>query len=370
MRSAPSTIAIDRAASRRCGSRTLRAPADGRRRTQRATPSAGARSPASAPCPRTGRRAASPEPPQPSAATPRASTASCQHDMRRRRAAGAVPGARAVAAAAGVLPPPRRNGAIRCASSGRWMPDGRFTIDSAEFIALMGPRTAALLGQPWPFIASVTRRSIPRARSRARSPRGPPGAAYRCTGASTAATSGLRSSCRACRCSTASATFRGYRGFGVCRDVARLNAIAQARQAARRLRRSSAGAPSSAVGASLPPETDAPGLTPVERYAFYELSRQLTSRINEADAHAAQRSRQRPMRRQRAGPGAVTPPIAEPRGRPSRRSRTRRGRSSTGCRSACWSTGSAICSTPTRRSWTGPAATASTRWRKRAGSTA
>ena len=36
----------------------------------------------------------------------------------------------------------------------------------------------------------------------------------------------------------------------------------------------------------LPPEVDAPGLTPVERYAFYELSRQLTIRINEADAQA------------------------------------------------------------------------------------
>ncbi len=159
-------------------------------------------------------------------------------------------------------------------------PDGRFTIDSAEFIAVMGPLTAALLRQPWPFIASAMNVDPDGQVARAIETRGTfsgvlvqwpvDGSDQRLP----VELSGLPVFDR-------ERTFRGYRGFGVCRDVAGLNAILQARRAP-------PAAPPAAEtpSAVLPPEVDAPGLTPVERYAFYELSRQLTSRINEADAQA------------------------------------------------------------------------------------
>ena len=159
-------------------------------------------------------------------------------------------------------------------------PDGRFTIDSAELIAVMGPLTAALFRQPWPFIASAMNVDPDRQVARAIETRDTfsgvlvqwpvNGGDQRLP----VELSGLPVFDR-------ERTFRGYRGFGVCRDVAGLNAILQARRAP------PAAAPAAETpSAVLPPEVDAPGLTPVERYAFYELSRQLTSRINEADAQA------------------------------------------------------------------------------------
>ena len=158
-------------------------------------------------------------------------------------------------------------------------PDGRFTINSAEFIAIMGPLTAALFRQPWPFIASAMNVDPEGQVARAIETRGTwsgvlvqwpvDGGDQRLP----VELSGLPVFDR-------ERTFRGYRGFGVCRDVAGLNAMLQARRAP------VAPAAAELPSAVLPPEVDAPGLSPVERYAFYELSRQLTSRINEADAQA------------------------------------------------------------------------------------
>jgi PAS domain S-box-containing protein len=162
----------------------------------------------------------------------------------------------------------------------RMEPDGRFTIDSAELIAVMGPLTAALFRQPWPFIASAMNVDPDGHVSRAIETRDtfsgllvqwPVNGGDRRL---LVELSGLPVFDR-------ERTFRGYRGFGVCRDVVGLNAILQARRAPP-VAPPAADTPS----AVLPPEVDAPGLTPVERYAFYELSRQLTSRINEADAQA------------------------------------------------------------------------------------
>jgi signal transduction histidine kinase len=94
--------------------------------------------------------------------------------------------------------------------------------------------------------------------------------------------------------------FRGYRGFGVCRDGARL-AAAQRRHvpsAAARRTASTSGAPPASPGeAGRPPlapapgaenivpfrspanEPSAPALSPVERSAFHELSRKLAQRL-------------------------------------------------------------------------------------------
>ena len=187
--------------------------------------------------------------------------------------------------------------------------DGRFTIDSAEFVAIIGPRTAALLGQPWPFIASVTNLD-------------PEGEVARAV-ATRATWSGVSVNWRVDGSDERLAvelsglpvfdrerTYGGYRGFGVCRDVAHLNAIARAHQAA-------AGPatidtpPAAVVSADIRPE-DAPGLTPVERYAFYELSRQLTRRINEADAQAQRAANTNVPAAPQEVPAADEPHDAEP----------------------------------------------------------
>ncbi len=105
--------------------------------------------------------------------------------------------------------------------------DGRFTIDSAEFIAIMGPLTAALFRQPWPFIASAMNVDPEGLVARAIETRATwsgvlvqwpvDGGEQRLP----VELSGLPVFDR-------ERAFRGYRGFGVCRDVAGLNAILQA----------------------------------------------------------------------------------------------------------------------------------------------
>ncbi len=154
--------------------------------------------------------------------------------------------------------------------------DGRFTIDSPEFIALIGPRAAALLGQPWPFIASVMTLD-------------PDGQVARAI-ASRATWSGVHVRWRidgfddrldvelsGLPVFDRERTYRGYRGFGVCRDLALLTAIARARSGA---------PPSESEAPATAASENTPDLTPVERYAFDELSRELTARINEADSQA------------------------------------------------------------------------------------
>ena len=163
-------------------------------------------------------------------------------------------------------------------------PEGRFTIDSAEFLEIMGPRTAALIGQPWPFIASVTHLDPAGEVAHAIATRATwsgVSVAWRVDGSEerlAVELSGLPVFDR-------ERAYRGYRGFGVCRDVARLNAIARERQGEVADVLPVVTAPPTVTSSDVRPE-DAPGLTPVERYAFNELSRQLTQRINEADARA------------------------------------------------------------------------------------
>ena len=162
--------------------------------------------------------------------------------------------------------------------------EGRFAIDSAEFLEIMGPRTAALIGQPWPFIASVTHLDPAAEVARAIATRATwsgVSVAWRVDGSNerlAVELSGLPVFDR-------ERAYRGYRGFGVCRDVAHLNAIARERHGAAAEVLPVVTAPPTITSSDVRPE-DAPGLTPVERYAFNELSRQLTQRINEADARA------------------------------------------------------------------------------------
>src|SRR5262245_25416921 len=173
--------------------------------------------------------------------------------------------------------------------------DGRFTLDSDEFIALIGPRSAAAIGRPWQEMAAeldldpegqVARALATRDTWSRLSVSWPLD-----TGAERLAVelSGLPVFDR-------DRIFRGYRGFGVCRDVARLApemerhrvALVAAESAAAPAARSAAAANvgSLARGAenvvpfrSAAAEPSTPALSPVERSAFHELSRRLTQRL-------------------------------------------------------------------------------------------
>ena len=109
--------------------------------------------------------------------------------------------------------------------------EGRFTLGSDEFIALIGPHTAAVLGRPWCDIAAEL----------ALDPEGQIARAVATHDTWSGLTvlwplddsperlavelSGLPVFDR-------ERAFRGYRGFGVCRDLARLAALARQRHAA------------------------------------------------------------------------------------------------------------------------------------------
>jgi PAS domain S-box-containing protein len=102
--------------------------------------------------------------------------------------------------------------------------EGRFTLDSDEFVALIGAGAAALLGRPWGEMASaleldpegrVVRALASHDTFSGVTVRWPAeGSALRLP----VALSGLP-------ILDASRTFRGYRGFGVCRDVDRIAAV-------------------------------------------------------------------------------------------------------------------------------------------------
>jgi hypothetical protein len=175
--------------------------------------------------------------------------------------------------------------------------DRRFTLDSDEFIALIGPRTAAAIGRPWPEMAAelgldpegqVARAVATRDTWSGLSTFWPlDGDAERLV----VELSGLPMFDR-------DRMFRGYRGFGVCRDVARLaaaverrSALAASETAAASVARVAAGGGSLRRSAenvvpfrSAVAEPSTPALSPVERSAFHELSRKLTQRLAGASA--------------------------------------------------------------------------------------
>ena len=187
--------------------------------------------------------------------------------------------------------------------------DGRFTLGSDEFADLIGPATAVTLDQPWATAAAALGLD-------------PDGQVARAL-ASHDTWSGITVSFPVEGSSDRLAvelsglpvfdrdrTFRGYRGFGVCRDVARIAELMQTRPAP---------APANLPPASQPPADNAPPaaepppsrderptltvvpqvqnvvpfrsstpekpptLTPVERKAFGELASRLTARLRNAD---------------------------------------------------------------------------------------
>ena len=306
--------------------------------------------------------------------------------------------------------------------------DGRFVVGSDEFIELVGPKTTAAFGRTWSEIAAALKldpaNQIARAVSSHETWSGIviPWPVDETSDRLPVELSGLPVFDR-------DRSFRGYRGFGVCRDIARINQLARARRerpigfmpapetddgalstlqspaaetaapgeaAPRPERPAQTIAPAAAnvvpFRQAPPAEPKAPTLSPVERRAFRELAQELNARLRGTpEAPAA------------AEPGvegalaeAPKPPdqAAEIRGLTVRRPRCRRHvrmkpsvllrqkrlpppcrrrsqssirRCSTVFRSACWFTGTMRCSMPIAISSKRPATTISRRSKPLAG---
>jgi signal transduction histidine kinase/PAS domain-containing protein len=186
--------------------------------------------------------------------------------------------------------------------------DGRFIVGSGEFISLVGPKATAAFGRKWSEIAAELKLDPDNQIARAV-------ASHETWSGITIAwpvdetderlpveLSGLPVFDR-------DRSFRGYRGFGVCRDIARINALARARRerplgfmpapeadempaksAAEAAPRAERPALSVAPAAgnvvpfrqAPPTEPKVPTLSPVERKAFSELALELNARLRGA----------------------------------------------------------------------------------------
>jgi signal transduction histidine kinase len=194
--------------------------------------------------------------------------------------------------------------------------DGRFVVGSDEFIALVGPKTTAAFGRKWNEIAAELKLDPDNLIARAVSSHETwsgiviPWPVDETSDRLPVELSGLPVFDR-------DRSFRGYRGFGVCRDIARINQLARARRerpigfmpapgaddstpptlqspvaadmaasaetAARPERPAQTIAPAAAnvvpfrQGPAAEPK--APTLSPVERKAFRELAQELNARL-------------------------------------------------------------------------------------------
>lgn len=173
----------------------------------------------------------------------------------------------------------------------------RFTLGDGEFQALIGPKTAAALGQPWSEIAKAlsmdSEGHVARALASHETWSGI-SVAFPVDGSDSRLSvelSGLPVFDR-------DRNFLGYRGFGICRDLALMSELMQARQnsanvepplaeaPARReeppVFREPAAAPASTENILPFPSAapnESPTLTPVERNAFSELANRLSARL-------------------------------------------------------------------------------------------
>ena len=190
--------------------------------------------------------------------------------------------------------------------------DAHFTLGSDEFIALIGPRTAAALGRPWGDIDTDLRLD----------PDGQVARAFASQDTWSGITVAFPADDVAFRLPVELSglpvfdrerSFRGYRGFGICRDIARMAELTRLRE-----RQAPAAPPRPEPPAE--PETRVeppvfrderpmltvvpasenvvpfravsgpekpPVLTPVERKAFRDLASRLTARLRRGDTPEA-----------------------------------------------------------------------------------
>jgi PAS domain S-box-containing protein len=200
-----------------------------------------------------------------------------------------------------------------------WQMDdaSRFTLGSDEFKAVLGPDTAAVLGRPWAEIAQTlsldSEGQVARAFASHDTWSGI-SVAFPVDGSDSRLSvelSGLPVFDR-------DRNFLGYRGFGVCRDLARITELAQTRHKgpARTeppvFRDDAPRALSPEAENIVPfPNTSAEGsptLTPVERKAFSELANRLSARLRGQKDRLEQPAAT--LKEQQA-PVAVTPPATD-----------------------------------------------------------
>jgi PAS domain S-box-containing protein len=195
--------------------------------------------------------------------------------------------------------------------------EGRFTLGSNEFTDAIGPRTATALGRSWPEIAAALGLDPEGQIARAM--------AHRESWSSITITWPVDGTDERIAVEMSGfpifdhhRLFSGYRGFGICRDVARLADLTRAHRAAPvapapkppppaaeppkpAAKIETPAAPEAAPPEKAPPPREerpaltvvppsknvvpfrsaapAPGLSAVERKAFHEIARQLTSRL-------------------------------------------------------------------------------------------
>ena len=169
-----------------------------------------------------------------------------------------------------------------------WQMDAasRFTLGTEEFIRLLGPQTAALLDRPWADIAAAL----------ALDPQGAVATALAARDTWSGIVvhwpvdddaerldvemSGLPVFDR-------ERQFAGFRGFGICRDIDRLEAIERRR--AHPPSEPPAAKPPEAVQptATVTPFPTAPALSPGEHSAFQELARELGQRLKKTPSESA-----------------------------------------------------------------------------------
>ncbi|HZD62569.1 MAG TPA: PAS domain S-box protein, partial [Xanthobacteraceae bacterium] len=174
---------------------------------------------------------------------------------------------------------------------------GHFTLSSDEFLALAGARTAAAIGRAWQQVATELALDPGRQVARAVATR-ETWSGLTVLWPVEASSERLAVELSGLPVFDRNRAFRGYRGFGVCREIAQLNNLARRRHAANAVVHEVVqnddqdderdGAP--AEFTSAPPaenilhfprvsEPNVPALSAIERNAFRELTRKLTQRL-------------------------------------------------------------------------------------------
>ncbi len=208
-----------------------------------------------------------------------------------------------------------------------WQMDAstRFTLGAEELAKLLGPRTAALLNHPWAEVAAALQIDPQRELTKALAARDTWSGVvvhWPVDGGEPLSIemSGLPIFDR-------ERQFAGYRGFGICRDVDRIAALAEQRAQPPPAQDGPAAAaveahgpvpdvnrpaPVNNVVPFQPAEESLPSLSPGERNAFQELGRELSDRLKKTSGTPRQPAAEPSMPAAPATP-PPSPPVAPPR---------------------------------------------------------
>ena len=166
-----------------------------------------------------------------------------------------------------------------------WQMDAanRFTLGAQEFAKVLGPQAATTLDRPWAEIAAALNLD-------------PQGAVANALAARTTwsgiivhwpvenSNEPLPIEMSGLPIFDRDRQFTGYRGFGICRDVGRLAALAQRPTQAAPVEAESQEPATKVLAFAPPPAEETPALSPVERNAFQEIGRQLSDRLKKTVA--------------------------------------------------------------------------------------